>query len=81
MGFLIAGAILSFAGMLLHGLVGQKILIGNVYKSDMQSLTKSPILVSLLGKSHKVLLTMPGCLFDGRNSIAGLDGDMTGISA
>lgn len=44
--FLILGAILSFTGMLFHGVVGQKKLMGNVYKSDMQPLTKSLILVS-----------------------------------
>tara|TARA_Y100000748_G_scaffold75654_1_gene62353 strand:+ start:333 stop:698 length:366 start_codon:yes stop_codon:yes gene_type:complete len=44
--FLILGAILSFTGMMFHGVVGQKKLMGNVYKSDMQSLTKSLILVS-----------------------------------
>ena len=44
--FLIAGAILSFVGMIFHGVVGQKKLMGNVYKSDMEPLTKSLILVS-----------------------------------
>ena len=44
--FLIAGAAVSFAGMMFHGVVGQKKLMGNVYKSDMESLTKSLILVS-----------------------------------
>ena len=44
--FLIAGSILSFVGMTFHGVVGQKKLMGNVYKSDMESLTKSLILVS-----------------------------------
>tara|TARA_X000000368_G_scaffold216630_1_gene170908 strand:+ start:526 stop:891 length:366 start_codon:yes stop_codon:yes gene_type:complete len=44
--FLIAGAILSFVGMLFHGVAGQKKLMTNVYKSDMEPLTKSLILVS-----------------------------------
>ncbi len=44
--FLIAGAALSLAGMMFHGLAGQKKVMENVYKSDMASLTKSLSLVS-----------------------------------
>ena len=44
--FLIFGAALSLVGMLFHGLVGQKKYMGNINKSEMESLTKSLSLVS-----------------------------------
>lgn len=44
--FLIIGAIISFAGMVLHGFAGGKIYIGNINKSDLMPLTKSLSLVS-----------------------------------
>ena len=44
--FLIAGAFISLIGMAFHGVVGQKIYMGNIYKSEMEQLTKSLSLVS-----------------------------------
>lgn len=44
--FLIAAAFLAFIGMLFHGVVGHKIYMGNIYKSEMEGLTKSLSLVS-----------------------------------
>tara|TARA_B100001559_G_scaffold74364_1_gene61205 strand:- start:462 stop:824 length:363 start_codon:yes stop_codon:yes gene_type:complete len=44
--YLISGAIISLVGMLFHGVVGQKIYMGNIYKSEMEELTKSLSLVS-----------------------------------
>lgn len=44
--FLIAGAALSFAGMVFHGFVGGKIYVANVNGSDLEPLTKSLSLVS-----------------------------------
>ena len=44
--FLIAGAALSFAGMVFHGFVGGKIYVANVNGSDLQPFTKSLSLVS-----------------------------------
>ena len=44
--YLVTGALISFVGMLFHGVVGQKIYMGNIYKSEMESLTKSLSLVS-----------------------------------
>ena len=39
--FLITGAIISFAGMLFHGIAGQIKYMGNINKADMEPLTKS----------------------------------------
>ena len=44
--FLIAGALIALIGMFFHGVVGHKIYIGNVYKSEMEELSKSLSLVS-----------------------------------
>lgn len=44
--FLIAGAIISLAGMLFHGFIGGKIYMDNINKSGMEPLTKSLSLVS-----------------------------------
>ena len=44
--FLILGAIISLVGMLFHGLAGQTKYMGNIYKSEMEPLTKSLSLVS-----------------------------------
>ena len=44
--YLMLGAIMSLVGMVFHGVVGGKIYIGNVDKSDMEPLTKSLSLVS-----------------------------------
>ena len=44
--FLITGAIISFAGMLFHGIAGQIKYMGNINKADMEPLTKSLSLVS-----------------------------------
>ena len=44
--FLIAGAVMSFAGMALHGIIGAKIYMGNINDSDAPPLTKSLSLVS-----------------------------------
>ena len=44
--FLILGAIISLVGMFFHGLAGQTKYMGNIYKSEMESLTKSLSLVS-----------------------------------
>lgn len=44
--FLMAGAIISLAGMVFHGFTGGKIYINNVNDSGMESLTKSLSLVS-----------------------------------
>ena len=44
--FLILGAIISLVGMFFHGVVGQTKYMGNIYKSEMESLTKSLSLVS-----------------------------------
>ena len=44
--YLVTGALISFVGMLFHGVVGQKIYMGNIYKSEMEELTKSLSLVS-----------------------------------
>ena len=44
--YLMFGAIISLVGMVFHGVVGGKIYIGNVDKSDMEPLAKSLSLVS-----------------------------------
>jgi hypothetical protein len=44
--FLIGAASIAFIGMLFHGVAGHKIYMGNVYKSEMEGLTKSLSLVS-----------------------------------
>lgn len=44
--FLMAGAIISLAGMVFHGFIGGKIYMKNVNKSSMEALTKSLSLVS-----------------------------------
>ena len=44
--FLIAGASIALIGMLFHGVAGHKIYMGNIYKSEMEELTKSLSLVS-----------------------------------
>ena len=44
--FLITGAIISLVGMFFHGVVGQSKYMGNIYKSEMEPLTKSLSLVS-----------------------------------
>ena len=44
--FLILGAIISLVGMFFHGVVGQSKYMGNIYKSEMEPLTKSLSLVS-----------------------------------
>lgn len=44
--FLITGAIISFAGMLFHGIAGQIKYMGNINKADMEPLTKSLSLVT-----------------------------------
>ena len=44
--FLMLGAALSLAGMVFHGLIGGKIYMGNVNKSDLEPLTKSLSLIS-----------------------------------
>lgn len=44
--FLITGAIISFAGMLVHGITGQIKYMGNINKADMEPLTKSLSLVT-----------------------------------
>ena len=44
--YLVTGALISFFGMLFHGVAGQKIYMGNIYKSEMEELTKSLSLVS-----------------------------------
>ena len=44
--FLITGAIISFAGMLFHGIAGQIKYMGNINKADMEPLTKSLSLIT-----------------------------------
>jgi hypothetical protein len=44
--FLMAGAIISLAGMVFHGFIGGKIYMKNVNESSMEALTKSLSLVS-----------------------------------
>ena len=44
--FLIIAALISVAGALFHGVVGQKKYMGNIYQSDLQALSKSLSLVS-----------------------------------
>ena len=44
--YLVTGALISLLGMLFHGVAGQKIYMGNIYKSEMEPLTKSLSLVS-----------------------------------
>ena len=44
--FLMLGAVLSLAGMVFHGFIGEKIYMGNVNKSDLEPLTKSLSLIS-----------------------------------
>lgn len=44
--FLIVGALLSFIGMLFHGIVGHQKYIGNINNSELESLSKSLSLVS-----------------------------------
>jgi hypothetical protein len=39
--FLITAGIISFAGMLFHGIAGQIKYMGNINKADMEPLTKS----------------------------------------
>ena len=44
--FLMIGALISFVGMLFHGIVGQIKYMDNINKSDMEPLTKSLSLVT-----------------------------------
>ena len=44
--YLISGAIISLLGMLFHGVVGQNKYMSNIYKSEMEELTKSLSLVA-----------------------------------
>lgn len=44
--FLIAGASISLIGMFIHGLAGHEKYMGNIYKSEIEILTKSLSLVS-----------------------------------
>jgi hypothetical protein len=44
--FLITGASVALVGAFFHGVVGQKIYMGNINKSELESLTKSLSLVS-----------------------------------
>ena len=44
--FLIAGASISLIGMFIHGVAGHEKYMGNIYKSEMEILTKSLSLVS-----------------------------------
>ena len=44
--FLMLGAALSLAGMVFHGLIGGKIYMENVNRSDLEPLTKSLSLIS-----------------------------------
>jgi hypothetical protein len=44
--YLMIAAFISLVGMLFHGIVGQKIYMGNIYKSDLEALTQSLSLVS-----------------------------------
>ena len=44
--FLICGAMISLAGMLFHGVVGQRVYMGNINSSELEPLTKSLSLVS-----------------------------------
>ena len=44
--FLILGAIISLVGMFFHGVAGQTKYMSNIYKSEMEPLTKSLSLVS-----------------------------------
>ena len=44
--YLISGAIISLAGMLFHGITGQKKYMGYIYGSEMEPLTKSLSLAS-----------------------------------
>ena len=44
--YLISGAIISLLGMLFHGVVGQNKYMSNIYKSEMEELTKSLSLAS-----------------------------------
>ena len=34
--YLVTGALISLAGVLFHGAVGQKKYMGNIYKSEME---------------------------------------------
>lgn len=45
-GFLMLGAALALAGMVLHGFIGGRRYLDNVGKSDMEGLTKSLSLVA-----------------------------------
>ncbi|MDB4850360.1 hypothetical protein OAH72_00195 [Gammaproteobacteria bacterium] len=44
--YLVIGALISLVGVLFHGAAGQKKYMGNIYKSEMEELTKSLSLVS-----------------------------------
>jgi hypothetical protein len=44
--FLLSASIISLVGMVFHGVAGQKIYMGNINRSDLESLTKSLSLVS-----------------------------------
>ena len=44
--FLLSASIISLVGMAFHGVAGQKIYMGNINRSDLESLTKSLSLVS-----------------------------------
>jgi glucan phosphoethanolaminetransferase (alkaline phosphatase superfamily) len=44
--FLVSAAAISLLGMVFHGVVGGKIYMGNIYKSDLEPLGKSLSLVS-----------------------------------
>ena len=38
--YLMVAAFISLVGMLFHGIVGQKIYMGNIYKSELEALTQ-----------------------------------------
>ncbi len=44
--YLVIGALISLVGVLFYGAAGQKKYMGNIYKSEMEELTKSLSLVS-----------------------------------
>ena len=56
--FLFIGAIISLVGMFFHGVAGQTKYMGNIYKSEMEPLSKSLSLVSWHMKNFRNLMVL-----------------------
>ena len=66
--YLMVAAFISLAGMLFHGIVGQKIYMGNIYKSELEELTQSLSLVSWHIFTIFLLVSFATCILVAFNS-------------